>query len=78
MSLQDQYDQLMEQIRQAQAKGLDVEDMLHEAKKLENQLKDAKGTTLSTTCAARRSRHCLKSGRRASCSAMVTEPTPKR
>lgn len=44
MSLQDQYDQLWEQIRQAQAKGLDVEDMLHEAKKLENQLKDAKGT----------------------------------
>lgn len=47
VSLQDQYDQLMEQIRQAQAKGLDVEDMLHEAMKLENQLKDAKGTTLS-------------------------------
>ena len=47
VSLQDQYDQLMEQIRQAQAKGLDVEDMLREAMKLENQLKDAKGTTLS-------------------------------
>ena len=47
VSLQDQYDQLMEQIRQAQAKGLDVEDMRREAMKLENQLKDAKGTTLS-------------------------------